>query len=132
MKKIYIFLFLVFLSFKSHAQNPDAFIMTFEITDLSNTDITIPIIYDLNNNYTVDFGDGTILMNQTSQSGHWYASIGTYTVTVTGNFKRIQFYTIFSIADQSHIKLKSIEQWGSVQWVSMEEAFKSCPNLIIN
>jgi surface protein len=112
----------------SHAQNPDAFIITVEVGINTGLDFTVPISENLLNNYTVDFGDGTILINQTGNVTHTYSAPGIYTVTLSGVYKRIHFGGLFL----NSRKLKTIEQWGSAQWSSMEAAFKNCENLIIN
>ncbi len=128
MKKLYTILSLFFLISFSNAQNPDAFIMTFEVTN-QNLDIIIPIVQDNQNNYTIDFGDSVILSNQTGNVSHIYNTAGVYTVTLTGNFGHIRF---FDLADSYKLKLKTIEQWGTNQWSSMQLAFMGCANLIIN
>ena len=129
MKKLYLLLSLLLLSTTIKAQNPDAFITTWTVFGSgSYLTITIPIVQDSTNNYTVDFGDGTILTNQTGSVSHTYNSQGTYTVAITGVFKRINFGESVDI----EFKLKTIEQWGTNQWESMEDAFRKCNGLIIN
>ena len=130
MKKLYLLLSILFLSTTVNAQNPDAFIMTFEITDDANSSIIVPIVQNDDNNYTVDFGDGTILTNQTGNVSHTYSAVGTYTVSLTGTFKHIKFYDIPPF--YYSLKLKTIEQWGTNQWASMENAFFGSIYLILN
>src|SRR5690554_6510619 len=89
MKKLYLLLSLLFLSITVNAQNPDAFIMTFEVSDDTGLGIVVPIVQSFTNSYTVDFGDGTILTNQTGQVSHTYSTAGTYTVSLTGTFGHI-------------------------------------------
>jgi surface protein len=137
MKKIYLLLSFFFVSFMSQAQNPDAFIMTVEVGNnsalgITGLNVTLPIVQDIENNYTVDFGDGTILINQTGSVPYTYSSAGIYTITVTGNFKKIRFANLTSAQQSLRYKLKSIEQWGTTQWESMEGAFSLCKNLVIN
>src|SRR5690554_600622 len=129
MKKLYLLLSILFLSTTVNAQNPDAFIMTFEITDDANSSIIVPIVQDDDNNYTVDFGDGTILTNQTGNVSHTYSTVGTYTVSLTGTFGHIKFY---DLPPNYWLKLKTIEQWGTNQWTSMESAFLGSFYLILN
>ena len=74
-------------------------------------------------NYTIDWGDGQTDSNVTGDITHTYATAGTYTVSITGDFPRI-------ISESS--KLLSIEQWGSIQWQSMNNAFAGCRNLVGN
>src|SRR5690554_2847791 len=130
MKKLYLLLSLLLLSTTIKAQNPDAFITTWTVFGSgSYLTITIPIVQDSTNNYTIDFGDGTILTNQTGNVSHTYSTVGTYTVSLTGTFGHIKFSDIGIILA---LRLKAIEQWGSNQWTSMENAFSGCSNLIIN
>jgi len=78
-------------------------------------------------NYTVDWGDGQTDNNVAGDITHTYATAGTYTVSITGDFPRI----IFGL-DTDAEKLLSIEQWGSNQWQSMNNAFFGCRNLVGN
>ncbi|PZW38837.1 putative secreted protein (Por secretion system target) [Mesonia algae] len=128
MKYFYITLFLLLsVSFVS-AQN-QAFITTWEVTN-NDLEITIPVYQSvtLDYNYTVDFGDGTVLNNQTGDAAHTYNTAGIYTVSITGDFPRIYFFNNYG----SGQKLASVEQWGDIQWQSMESAFSYCPSLMIN
>ena len=84
----------------------------------------VNIIAASNYNYKIDFGDGTILNNQTTSSYHTYNTPGVYTISISGSFPK------FSIANQEN--LISVEQWGNIQWKSMENAFSYCENLVIN
>ncbi len=83
---------------------------------------------DYNYNYNVDWGDESISENITGNISHTYAAPGTYTVSISGTFPRI----IFSRSDHDHSKLLSIEQWGDIQWQSMNQAFAYCENLVSN
>lgn len=132
MKKLYVLLSFLFLSTTINAQNPDAFIMTFEVTNDTGLNIKVPIHYSSNNNFSVDFGDGTILTNQISYVDYTYSLPGTYTVTVTGTFNRVRFVDELNPNSNNPQKIKTIEQWGSTQWSSMQDAFRNCSNLIIN
>ena len=76
-------------------------------------------------NYFVDWGDGTIL-GYTGNATHTYATPGTYTVSITGNFPRIYFDN----GGDKH-KILTIEQWGNIQWSSMNAAFHGCSNVNI-
>src|SRR5690554_4513143 len=119
MKKIYLLFAFAFYGFFANAQNPDAFIMTFH----GCNKIHIPVVEDPTNNYTVDFGDGTVLTNQTGPVIYSINAGDLYTVTLTGVFKRIFFGTYPTSITKC---LKSIEQWGTNQWESMEGAFQGC------
>jgi len=127
MMKSYYFSFIFLISnFFAYAQN-DAFITTWQVqpNDLSINIPTQGTGYD----YTVDFGDGTVLTNQTGDASHTYAATGTYTVNINGIFPNI--YMGF-ISNPDILKIKSVDQWGDIQWQSMEYAFRYCYDLVIN
>lgn len=50
-----------------------------------------------------------------------------YKVSIAGDFPRIYFNN----GSQS-TKIRTIEQWGDIQWASMESAFEGCSNLTYN
>ena len=93
--------------------------------------ITIPTdpanhVYD----YTVDFGDGTILNNQTGNTTHTYSTAGDYTVKISGDFPH---FDGVQLNGNIHTHdLLSVEQWGNIQWESMLNAFRGCSRLQIN
>jgi surface protein len=77
--------------------------------------------------YYVDWGDGNVDYNVTGNASHNYATPGTHTVKIYGDFPRIYFNS------SGHLtKIRSIEQWGDNQWESMENAFYGCSNLVNN
>ena len=124
MKKLYLLISFIFITSFSYAQAP--FIMTYEIPNASVT-ITTPVMNDPDNNYTINFGDGVILSNQTTtQATHTYINPGTYTITISGNYKRIYF------SDYNGFLLKTVEQWGDTQWSNMQMMFYNCTNLTLN
>ncbi|WP_161804624.1 BspA family leucine-rich repeat surface protein [Lacinutrix himadriensis] len=124
MKKHYILFCFLFITAISFAQEP--FITTWEVTS-NNSQIKIPT---RGSNYTIDFGDGTV---ETYPVGytitHVYVVAGTYTVTISGGLTSMNFQTISSY-DRS--RLKSIEQWGDIEWTSMQAAYYGCENLVVN
>lgn len=81
-------------------------------------------------NYTVDWGDGSVDTNVTGSITHTYSTPGIYTVSISGDFPRIVSGATGSSFDGP--KLLSIEQWGSIAWQSMNNAFQGCENLVIN
>ncbi|TQD40516.1 BspA family leucine-rich repeat surface protein [Haloflavibacter putidus] len=124
MQKLY--LLLVFSFFFSFSNAQDApFITTWEV-EANDLEITIPTTgsgYD----YTIDFGDGTVENNVSGNISHTYDSPGTYTVSITGDFPRIYF-----LASPYRHRIQSVEQWGDIEWASMQGAFLFCKNLILN
>ncbi|AUP80266.1 BspA family leucine-rich repeat surface protein [Flavivirga eckloniae] len=107
----------------------DAQFVTTWQTTIANDPITIPTTGPgTGYNYTVDWGDTTPEeTNQTGNATHIYATAGTYTVTISGDFPRIDFS---NSTPANRLKIQSIEQWGTEQWLSMEGAFQGCENLI--
>ncbi|WP_073147206.1 BspA family leucine-rich repeat surface protein [Mesonia phycicola] len=126
MKSFYALIFLLFTSITCFSQNAP-FITTWEV-DASDLSITIPTS-GTGYNYTINFGDGTVLNNQNGNVTHTYVNAGTYTVSIAGDFPRIQF-GFFNSTDIN--KIKSIEQWGDIEWHTMYYAFQGCSNLKVN
>ncbi|MEQ9300311.1 MAG: BspA family leucine-rich repeat surface protein [Cyclobacteriaceae bacterium] len=109
---------------------PGAFVTTWNTANpgsTSNNQIRIPTTGS-GYNYSVDWGDGTSSTNVTGSITHTYASPGIYTVSILGDFPRIYFLTRGTDPE----KLLSIEEWGNIQWQSMEGAFYNCSNLVVN
>ncbi len=77
--------------------------------------------------YIVNWGDGTKDLGVTGPITHTYTTGGTYTISVSGYFPRIYFN---SEGDKDQIL--TVEQWGDIQWQSMESAFSGCSNLTIS
>lgn len=82
-----------------------------------------------NYNFEIDWGDGTVeqVTGDDPDPSHTYASAGTYTVEISGTFPH------FFLNDGPDApKLQTIEQWGTIQWKSMERAFEGAENLVTN
>ena len=101
-----------------------AFITEWEIISSGET-ITIPT-EGSGYNYSVDWGDGVVAFGKTKNATHSYATPGTYTVTIFGDFPRIYFD---NTGDKD--KITDIKQWGDIEWGSMEKAFYGCSKLKI-
>ncbi|WP_422105442.1 BspA family leucine-rich repeat surface protein [Winogradskyella sp.] len=104
--------------------NSDSFVTVWETTS-DNESITIPTTGS-GYNYNVSWGDGTIDTGFTGDATHQYATAGTYTVSIVGDFPRIYFNN-----DGDRFKIREITQWGSIAWASMESAFKGCGEMDI-
>ncbi|MDY8138035.1 BspA family leucine-rich repeat surface protein [Aquimarina sp. 2201CG5-10] len=103
----------------------DFFITTWQTT-ADNESITIPTV-ETGYNYDIDWGDGTVEYGNIANASHNYETAGTYTVRITGDFPRIYFNN-----DGDSNKIRTIEQWGTQQWISMQSAFEGCRNLVLN
>lgn len=88
----------------------------------NNNQIIIPIT-GTGYNYVVDWGDGSTSIH-TGDAKHTYATPGTYTVSISGDFPHIYFNN-----EDDKDKILSIDQWGNNKWLSMFAAFSGCTNL---
>jgi len=78
-------------------------------------------------NYSIDWGDGNHDDNVQGDISHIYSSEGTYSVSISGDFP------IFNpIGWPNTPKLRSVEQWGSIEWLSTKDMFLSCYKMVIN
>ena len=93
-----------------------------------NDAITIPTIGG-GYNYDVDWNnDGTFdQFGINGSTSYIFAQPGTYTIRIRGDFPRIHFN---DGGDKE--KIIDIEQWGDIEWQSMENAFYGCYNLDIS
>ena len=93
--------------------------------------ITIPTFPGENYNYTVDWGDGTITSGHTGDVTHTYSVPGSYQIRITGDFPRIYFKELINdiFTQKDTEKIQSIDQWGDIEWHSMDSAFSGCRNL---
>ena len=122
----------------THAQTdppPKPFITTWE-TSSDGENITIPTVSGETYSYTVNWGDNsTDNMTYTGDAAHTYSKAGTYRVTISGTFPRIQLgqlsFGIFT-ATPAAGQIRTVEQWGDIAWTSMSLAFAGCNNLTIN
>ena len=109
----------------------DAFITTWETTSSSES-ITISTkggsgVTDYD--FTIKWGDGTTetITGDDPDPSHTYASVGTFTVEITGTFPHL-----YLNGSSSASKLQTVEQWGSTQWESMDSAFQGASNMTYN
>ena len=79
--------------------------------------------------YMIDWGDGQVDNGVEGSTTHKYDSAGTYTVEISGAFPQLFFDSASAYNNQ---KLLSVEQWGDIEWQSMQRAFYNCTNLVVN
>ena len=130
MKQIYLGIVLM-LTCLTHAQQ-QPFITTWVVgPPVSwNYEITIPTDPDLEYNYSLQLNDNTIIHNITGNHTITFGTAGPHTIKIWGQFPAIQMAQ--NATENSEVKLRSIEQWGDIQWETMRMAFAGCENLIIN
>ncbi|MFC3197150.1 BspA family leucine-rich repeat surface protein [Parapedobacter deserti] len=103
--------------------------------ETGDTQIRIPTIgggYDYTI-YWADVNDAAVHGVETGITGTHtltFPTAGTYRVEITGDFPRISFGTVAVGGDME--KILSIEQWGDIQWTSMNRAFSRAANLQSN
>ena len=81
-------------------------------------------------NMTVYWGDGNsdlITTYNQAELTHVYSVSGSYQISLDGSFRGIRFG---NLGDK--LKLSSIDNWGTNQWVTMASAFHGCSNLTAN
>jgi surface protein len=88
----------------------------------SNNQFTIPTT-GTGYNYTVTTSEQT-LTNQTGDCTLTWATPGTYTVEIAGDFPRIYFN---GLGDKD--KILEVQRWGNIVWTSFQKAFWGCSNL---
>ncbi len=101
------------------------FITLWEVTTAGES-ITIPTTGS-GYNYSVNWGDGQTDTGFTGNATHAYANPGTYAVSISGDFPRIYFNNA-----TNRLKIKAIQNWGDIQWSTMERAFYGCSEMVLN
>ncbi|MFY0688372.1 MAG: BspA family leucine-rich repeat surface protein, partial [Cyclobacteriaceae bacterium] len=107
-----------------------SFITTWSTTDGTITIPTLDTAYSYNYNIT-----WTNQTNATQGDGSINNQTGNYTITGLNNFDTYQveisgtFPAIYINNDTEASKLKSIENWGSINWSTMENAFYGASSL---
>lgn len=110
------------------ADDPNAFITIWK-TDANNEEIVIGTNNAYTYNYTIHWGDGTSEQITSSEPvSHVYATAGNHTIVIQGEFPAIRY--INGVTTSS--KLLSIEQWGTIAWKNMQNAFAYCTNMTYN
>lgn len=97
--------------------------------------VTIFTKPSLDYNYSIDWGDGTMIESVNEAITHTYPTPGTYQIKIYGDFPSISFgYGINGGTDGETDRLKLIEvnQWGSQEWLSLFGGFQGCANLNVS
>ncbi|HMP99492.1 MAG TPA: BspA family leucine-rich repeat surface protein [Cyclobacteriaceae bacterium] len=141
-KYIYHLILIVWLtsgiSVKGLSQEP--FVTTWKTDNTgssTSTQITIPTL-GTGYNYTVyweevdnessnNLGNEIVFDDGNQPHTVSFPNAGTYRVKISGNFPLIYFNN-----GGDRLKILTIEQWGEIQWSSMQSAFTGCSNLTYN
>lgn len=126
------------------AEDPGSFVTTWQ-TDAASETIYIGLNNEYDYDFTIDWGDGTvedIVMAKDPQTPmyleHAYAEAKEHTVAISGDFPAIQMYVIYpdnglelnlDPAPKAGYGLTGIEQWGTIQWQTMYDAFRVASTL---
>ncbi|MDD3868316.1 MAG: BspA family leucine-rich repeat surface protein [Candidatus Absconditabacteria bacterium] len=110
----------------SSLSGSDLFITTWQTTT-ANESISIPTVGG-GYNFEIDWGDGSTGSYQGTAPvvSHTYGELGIHTVMIRGLFPRIYFN---NTGDKD--KILTVEQWGDIEWTSMEGAFYGASNLAV-
>lgn len=106
---------------------PESFITTWTVREEAKS-ITIGTDQNFEYSYVVDWGDGTIEELVEQNPTHEYASAGEYQVAIQGQFPAINMH---NSDETSRASLSNINQWGKIQWRTMERAFMECVIMMI-
>ncbi len=124
MKRFLITLLLAISSIALFCQMP--FITTWQTTS-PNQKITIPILSSLDYEYNIDWENDGIIdeFAVTKAAEHIYSTSGLHQIAITGVFPCIY---INNGSEKENIV--SIDQWGDIEWETMESAFDGAENLL--
>ena len=105
----------------THVQPGAPFKTTWETT-LADETRTIPLE---GSEITIDWGDGQTSSASSGLVSHEYAAAAEYTISISGGLTAI----ILKESPDAN-KLKSIDQWGDISWMSMRDAFHGASAMI--
>ena len=107
----------------------NSFLTTWETT-AANPAVSIPVEVHSGETFTIDWGDGTPIatVNSNGTQSHTYATAGSYRVTMTGDLSRINL----GGSGSTPTLLDSINQWGDIQWSTMNSAFRGASDMTYN
>ena len=99
------------------------FITTWQTTSASET-VQLPTGTGTYS-YNIDWGDGTVESLAVGNPSHTYTTAGTYAIAIDGTFPHLQINNNATYKD----KILTIEQWGTIAWTSMSDAFYGASQL---
>lgn len=93
------------------AEGPGSIPLIVDVQDFGNNRERLlrPVeVAGFTNNYTVDWGDGTIDRNLSAGKSHTYTAAGIYEVKVSGTLSGIRLDALLGA--------KELKQWGNIEW----------------
>lgn len=110
--------------------NPN-FLMTIDTTQTGSASDTFILPFGNIGTYNavIDWGDGStsnITTYNDADLTHIYSVSGIYQISISGDLPWIRFNT-----GVDRLKVMSIDNWGSNQWLSMQFSFSGCINMDI-
>lgn len=116
--------------------NPEIKLMKLIVNSGDSMEVTLPIKPNSENNYTIDWGDGTKeKVDPMAYATHTYSSASTeYTVTIDGTVKEIDAYndgnsfssdSIVKVAQWGELGLTKVNFWGSRNLVEIVSPTKN-------
>jgi Mycoplasma protein of unknown function, DUF285 len=109
----------------------DGIILTVDTAALGSTSTTVTLpLYGNGLDATIDWGDGSAPVNDTTPGNlsYTYADSGTYTITVTGNVP--EFGTPAGTTPVADYALTAVTNWDGVGLTSLYNAFSGDTNLV--
>lgn len=107
--------------------DPASFVTTWVVG--GNQTLTIGTNEAYTYNYQIDWGDDTVeVINTNDPPSHTYTQSGEYAVAIKGQFPAI-FMNNEAVVKEDRDALKSIDNWGTHNWLSMHQAFYFCTEM---
>ena len=91
----------------------------------ASAELVLPIPADMDNSFTVDWGDGAIETFTGEEARHIYQYKGIYTVKIVG---RVKAWSM-SALPHSRLQLLAVEEFGALGLIDMSGAFWQTKNL---
>ena len=117
------------VDFSIHDNTPTgAFVTTWDATTSTRT-VSIPVEVHTGETLSVSWGDGEFSTHTTNGTiSHTYDTAGEYQVAMTGGLSRINL----GASDSTASLLESIDQWGDIEWATMNSAFRGASSMVYN
>ena len=117
------------VDFSIHGNTPTgAFVTTWDATTSPRT-VSIPVEVHTGETLSVSWGDGESSTHTTNGTiSHTYDTAGEYQVAMTGGLSRINL----GASDSTASLLESIDQWGDIEWATMNSAFGGAYSMVYN